>query len=226
MKKLSLKRILLEMTPRYQEEPPEEWWEGELPHIKNNLEFNKKLLDIPQSYRIHISDKPIQQNQIFKATQERRGYAGLGDKPSGLWYGFGGSWANFVQYDFPKASGNYAYVLDIDPKHILVVKSRADAEYLRETIRPNNPGGADWGALIEIGYKGIEVPNPSIASWIHDQGWDVPSGVLWDPSALRQVVPINEVDLITKKRAAQASSPSMATSGSVGDGYGARSRVK
>lgn len=190
--KLSFKKLMSEIAQKYYNELEDESDRFNQPHHITKLNFIKKLINIPQKYRVHLSAQPLSMKDIKDVPQTIKIHGGIGDKPKGLWYSFGGQWARFVYEQYQTAPASYAYILDIDSSEIFVVDNANKAIELENSIKIKN-GAADWSKLQKLKYTGIEVLDPYASQWIYEQAWDVPSGVIWSKRALKNIYPVKKI---------------------------------
>jgi hypothetical protein len=141
-------------------------------------------LKITPDMHIHMSKKPIHK-------LEKRLYAQIsGDKPHGLWYGFGDEWIDWTETAGPERKGEYIYEVDIDSSNILQIKDYPEiARFTKEygsskQIIPGKIFSIDW-SRIEYKYDGIEI-NPYLYharlddKFLWYYSWDVASGCIWN----------------------------------------------
>lgn len=141
-------------------------------------------LKITPDMRIHMSKNPIHKLKKRRYTQIS------GDKPEGLWYGFGDEWIDWTEMAGPERKGNYLYKVDINGSKILQIKDYSEIiEFTKEYMSDKQlmPGiifSIDW-PRIELKYDGIEI-NPYIYQarlvdkFIWYYSWDVASGCIWN----------------------------------------------
>lgn len=120
---------------------------------------------------------------------------GTGPKPKGLWYSCGTAWIDWLMSDWRSRlqQVRYAYLLDLDMRLMLAIRSaRRAVELTRRLSAPDEDGEffrVNWNALSQD-YAGVEVCPYRLAAkrdllWY--QTWDVASGVVWNPAAIRDV---------------------------------------
>ena len=101
-------------------------------------------------------------------------------KPNGLWYGINDEWERFAALHFFNRLKANKYILNIDMKNVLVLKSVADVQKFVK-----NHGDKSW-LEIRACYDGIEVrnykkimdSNQVLPYWL--QLWSIDSGCIWN----------------------------------------------
>lgn len=128
---------------------------------------------------------------------EYRTYAqDVSNKPKGLWYACGPQWIEFVAYNLrDRFTGiNYLYRLDVDESRLLHVRSSRQAERLTRELGVPDPEEdpsdldywrVDWRRVAEryAGFEACPYSRGGSLQWY--ELLDVPSGVVWDPTAIR-----------------------------------------
>jgi hypothetical protein len=125
---------------------------------------------------------------------------GFDIKPIGLWYAFGRSWLEWCIDEMPDRLNDNNFELTVNPERILVIETLADAirfskENADQKYLKMGMLHVDWRKVIAR-YAGMEIPNYwhiradifrtiPILTWLYS--WDVPSGVIWDLSAVVSV---------------------------------------
>ena len=112
-------------------------------------------------------------------------------KPKGMWYALGGTWNEFLKHwDHTYAYQNVFYS-DIDYSNILRINTEEKFKKFDEMY--NLKGGfIDW-IRVSQDYKGIEIipmRSESRLKYFWYYGWDIPSGCIWDTSAIKNSVKI------------------------------------
>jgi len=118
-------------------------------------------------------------------------------KPQGMWYGLGTSWKDYASENGLRV-GSYVYRVQLDPDRILAVTPVNLRSFTRQYGERWRVRGFDLGWKINWNnvaqhYAGVEF-NP-YNKWSHKvgedslwyQGIDVPSGCVWDGSAITSV---------------------------------------
>ena len=153
--------------------------------------------------RIHMSKKEV--SQLHSVTQETNGRHRF--KPRGLWYGCGREWVDFVEREFESAKGEYVYDVALKPgANILRISNEKEFEefeekYVADDVVGNTEmdmGSPDWGRVAED-YDGIEIcpylGSKRLASmWYY--GWDVSSGCIWNPRAIKELKLIGKEEIV------------------------------
>lgn len=145
--------------------------------------------------RIVMFDKPIDRTKIDTGPQRTE------MKPRGFWYSCGLDWIEWVQSNNPGWMGSYFYEVKIDLRKMLRIRTRrALAEFNEEygVVYAGEFRNIDW-KRVAGSYDGVEIcphqgkaRRDSAYSWYWS--WDVASGCIWNPDALRGYREI-EVDL-------------------------------
>lgn len=129
---------------------------------------------------------------LFKsAGQSKRTF-----KPSGLWYGIGQEWINWVEIEMSQWMGEHLFKLDINTSRVLVLNTKKKVLEFNHTYGIDKSNRLmsyiDWRKAAAK-YSGIEF-NPYFYDLRRDLLWystiDVPSGCVWKSDALRKVVKI------------------------------------
>lgn len=145
-----------------------------------------------------------------------------GPKPKGLWWAVGDAWIDWCRGEgFRLETLRNTFSLDIDDSKLLVIgrdmsldafdrQFAHEDEFMKRT-REHVAGqtGRSWDPRYSIDWpkvaerwSGIEIP---VYSWSHRHelmwycGWDVASGCLWNPDALRGVKKIARRSIIRKE---------------------------
>lgn len=108
-------------------------------------------------------------------------------KPSGLWYGIGSEWVDWVRSEVPEWEAEYMHILDVDLNKMVVI--RTYDELLSFTEAYGDEMAIDWGRVAND-YHGIE-----IAPYIHKARlelmwyytWDIASGCIWNTQAIKGI---------------------------------------
>jgi hypothetical protein len=132
-------------------------------------------------------------------------YLTVSDKPTGgIWYGCGNSWINWMTSEMPHLAHPYVHEITVDVSRVYSLKSQEDYEAFTKTFGYNKKwdwGGTshaiDWREVAKT-YAGLEC-----CAWYDKVGWlrawDVPSGVVWDTSAILKHKLIAQMDRRQKK---------------------------
>ncbi len=151
-----------------------------------------RMLD--SSIRTRMTEKP------FKGWEGPAPKQTASFKPHGLWYAFGGAWYDWCYDNEPEWVRKYAARLDVDESRILVVHD-IPAFSMKYAWRghdvahvlPTHVPLIDWAAVASDGWLGVELPK---YQWEHRfkftwfYAWDVASGCIWDPAALKGWKPL------------------------------------
>ena len=122
-------------------------------------------------------------------------------KPRGLWYGIGNAWLEWVEAEMPEWKGMYFYELDVDESKLLTINETEDIFALEDKygkILFSDTKSIKWEEVAKD-YSGIEIPE---YWWGRDRdkhlwfyAWDVSSGCIWDSSAVKSFIQIDESKL-------------------------------
>ncbi len=121
----------------------------------------------------------------------------IGFKPTGLWYGFGTSWIDFIRAEMPERETEHVFKIDIYDDDIIDVDKEGMFLWFSKRYKDPEKEGRfgnhkiDWPEVTKK-YKGIEFPiyfdkyrgDPE-HQWYYP--WDIASGCIWDLSAIKKV---------------------------------------
>ena len=119
-------------------------------------------------------------------------------KPRGLWYAIGTEWIDWTRDNMPEWETDYAHRALVDTSKILRLghdmtiqefEHRFGAEYQTIETAPVCLAIHWWKVKAYKGakYAGIEVVHPwgGIGSWLRT--WDISSGCIWNPAAIKSI---------------------------------------
>lgn len=116
-------------------------------------------------------------------------------KPSGLWYGIGNAWLEFSKHNLEES---YKYVYDIKlAKNIklLTLATKQEVIDFSNLYKDKSKIKINWAKVIKK-WDGLEF-NPYYghsldfnSAFIWYYAIDVPSGVIWNPSSIVNIIPI------------------------------------
>ena len=130
-------------------------------------------------------------------------------KPTGIWFGIGDSWIDWLEYNMPHWA--QPSILKIEPNFskLFHVRNEKDLDVFTEkySFKDQKRGdgtfvwAADWKKLSRD-YDGIvhwKFPVSSIRNFSDDPraiwyGWDVRSGCIWNPAAIKKMNIIGRYD--------------------------------
>jgi hypothetical protein len=173
------------------------------PHEKENI----KLINLPKTKRIVVSayrEPPIPLPLKNLDVQENR-YHGI--KPiGGLWYAFGNDWIRFAQNNLPNKMFMFIHEIYVNTSNMIVLnseKEKRDFEikygWTGESDRQSGTGGnitkykgakdprslwINWKD-VEKDYGGVEIHRDALNRKYWNDGWDMPSGCIWNKNALK-----------------------------------------
>ena len=166
---------------RYSDEH-DEWRDQVLKTAKKLFGGNPRIFISPHPYRGFHAISPDKQPS--------------GPKPTGLWYACGLEWIEWVVSEMPQWISQYVYAVEPDFSRMLVVKSETSLDAFARAFGKKGPLASgwevDWPAVARR-YDGIEIcpyfwDRRYTYTWYST--WDVASGCIWRPRAVRQVFPL------------------------------------
>ena len=149
--------------------------------------------ELGEADRVVMLSRPLDLSAISLRPQRQ-----ASDKPAGLWYSLGPAWLDFCREVLPAFERELHYRLTLDRSRLLVVANDAElnafiAQYRVGSGPADEP--IDWCRVAASGYAGIELPQylgmQDGRRVTFAYTWDVPSGVVWDASAIldTQLIP-------------------------------------
>jgi hypothetical protein len=151
-------------------------------------EEHKKLEEVLRVYgnrRIVFTDRD--EIQIGK-TYEQQSENELRRKPTGLWYALGGAWNEFLNswnnhgYEYKNV-----FYIDIDYTDIIRINTSDKFKKFAEEYFDSSMDYINWNKVSKK-YKGIEII-PMRWDMRHKffwyNGWDLPSGCIWNTSCIK-----------------------------------------
>lgn len=154
----------------------------ELETIKSQINANDKILALRKPYDKAKLEKNYTQNTT--------------DKPSGLWYGIGTAWIDWVESEMPGWRGSYFYKLITSGNVLKLTTVDAILDFTKkyQKISPNkflDSYNIQWD-LVANKFDGIEISPyqwklrlDNRTNWYY--GWDVASGCIWNSDAILSV---------------------------------------
>ena len=151
--------------------------------------------------RLHYSSKPIERVRGRRKQQ-------IAWKPEGLWYSCGTDWIDWSKAEDFGAASDYVYSLEVDLSSMLVISTPQQLDDFTKEYGVPDPHLAhldlssksdyfhyyiDWPRVSKE-FRGIEIC-PYISSrrmtymWYY--GWDVASGCIWKPAAIKDFTLLN-----------------------------------
>lgn len=118
-------------------------------------------------------------------------------KPTGLWYSFGLRWIDWVKETMPEWMGKNVFEIDINEENVLLIDNLIELENFNdEYVVSSNyleNYNIDW-PRVSVDYSGIEIPQVFWKArnkfhWYN--GWDVPSGCIWDSNGIKSIKKID-----------------------------------
>lgn len=158
----------------------------------NEIQAQALRKQIRPNDRIVLSPHRLTQLRAVEQSPSKNVYS----KPSGLWYACGDEWLRWVLNEMPDwlEGYKYAYALYPDTTDMLVIRTPDQFDQFTRQY-----GGLDKGIAwdrVASRYTGIEICPYQWdrrmgygSSWYYT--WDVASGCIWDPAAVRQIEPIS-----------------------------------
>ena len=159
-------------------------------HMKPLLKFTKSHIGARDL--ITLSSFPEVQN-LKKYTQAAPNE--MERKPKGIWFGIGNSWIDWLEYNMPQWAQPSIMKVEVNMSKMLNIKKDKDLEAFAKkyTFKKKDMWVADWKSLAKD-YDGIIMwIHPPSARMFGDDpnaiwyGWDVPSGCVWNPSAIKKI---------------------------------------
>lgn len=147
---------------------------------------------IKPSDKLCLWSKPVDRKDITVARFE------LSDrpKPSGVWYGCGLSWIDWISSEMPNWLYNHLYRITFDTRSMYKISTDKDLDKFTQKYDVRGTGRSiHWAYVGAAGYGGIEIC-PYIASRRYSKGaswyggWDVASGCIWDTSIITSVTEV------------------------------------
>ena len=171
--------------------------------ITNQRKTNPKTVK-----RYHFSKTPI--TELKHVRQNTSHWAWKLGKPNGLWYSCGSSWHEFIHYN--DLSSLYIYELEIDLRFLKIIRTKEELDALTSRFGllgdPSRYEAEEFTKIdwqkVSIRYLGIEicpyiherrytgfkkVPLIQRSSWYYS--WDVASGCIWNPKAIKSITQIS-----------------------------------
>jgi len=189
--------------------------------ILNEITNIRKMMDMDEgkvkswgsSERIHVTSIPnLTIDKLRDLTNEQD--SNLNGKPKGTWYGFGDEWLDFL-YNNPELWQNnrdkgvydkYRYKLYVDTSKLAIINNIEEADEFYERFKKESDNVTtiqfiDWAKVAQI-YMGIEIPNYRALyvreymkmrnTWFNFSSWDLSSGCIWNPAAIKRIKLIGE----------------------------------
>jgi hypothetical protein len=148
-------------------------------------EFVNEALVLKLTDRVHMSGKTKIE---FKTYDQRKA-----SKPSGLWYGFGDSWLNWVKSEMPGWERSKFFKLELDLSKMLRLEHSSDllsfTKKYRIITEIDSNYYIDWPKIAKE-YSGIEIDKYYYnhrydLNWYYS--WDVASGCVWNQNAIIKI---------------------------------------
>ena len=168
--------------------------------MKPLLAFTKKYIKAKDF--ITLSDFP--EVQQFKKYDQKRKPGQYSLKPQGVWFGIGDSWINWLEYDMPSWAKGSVMKLTINPAKMYHIRKDKDVDKFSEQFAYKDETSKMWMGNWEAVAKkydgiihwmwpsggGMDFNSP-LGMW---SGWDVPSGVVWNPRSIKKMEIIGRYD--------------------------------
>jgi hypothetical protein len=166
-------------------------------HMKPLLKFTKK----------HIKSRDLITLSSFPDVQSLKKYTQAAPsererKPKGIWFGIGNSWIDWLEYNMPQWAEASVLKVDVTSSKLFNIRKDKDLDTFSEkyTFKKKDMWIADWKSLAKD-YDGVvqwKYPPPyrmfaddPRAVW---DGWDVRSGCIWNPAAIKKINIIGRYD--------------------------------
>ena len=128
-------------------------------------------------------------------------------KPKGLWYAIGTEWYDWIESNMPKWLDQYDYVhiLELHPGSVIElgkdisydefedlygVKLYKNSDVVTDINWFDVQFDAKDGMYGQNKY-GIEIINPGGGAGSWERTWDISSGCIWDPKAIKSITKLN-----------------------------------
>jgi len=174
----------------------------------------RAIVDSPNHFKFFDGDYEALKNSrlifstydeiVFKNVEQQFNF---NMKPTGLWYGIGLDWAEFISTDMHDRAliSNNLFKIDVTSK-VLNLKTIEDAISFTNKYKSSLENQVGWSKQIynidwnrvSQDWSGIEVADPS--SWCRESGyedmlfwlypWDVPSGCVWNEEGIISIEPL------------------------------------
>jgi hypothetical protein len=131
----------------------------------------------------------------------------ISSKPSGFWYACNNEWLEWLKYEMPQWIGKYIYAVELNEDRVLKITNEREFSEFERNYKPSerdDPSSAysafgsltyiDWPKVAEE-YGGIEIcpymfSKRNSSMWYCP--WDVASGCIWNPSAIKSLKLISQ----------------------------------
>ena len=178
-------------------------------HLEEQKALMKPLLKFTKKYIkardfITLSSFPDVQTPFKKYAQIGRGAGFEARKPEGIWFGIGNSWIEWLEYNMPQWAHPSVMKLDINLSKIFHICKDKDLEVFNKKYAFKDPGTGmwmgDWKALAQDHDWRVHWKFPKNVSMLSDSplslwyGWDVRSGVVWNPASIKKMQIIGRYD--------------------------------
>jgi|694.fasta_scaffold04876_46 hypothetical protein len=122
------------------------------------------------------------------------------DKPKGgLWYGEGNEWISFIQYNIPNLIAMFVHEIFINPSRMCIIHDEKTLEDFTWKYRLDAESEViDWDKVASE-FDGIECFGNGFDKENWQYSWDVPSGCIWNNTALKDSKLLSVYDVHNKK---------------------------
>lgn len=135
--------------------------------------------------RIHISYAPFTID-MQKIVQQPV----FGEKPEGIWYGFGDSWIKDVILDVPEWLATYAYVIEVDESKLKNISKFGMDIFMQDFGDEDYHQKYKWDKMSKM-YMGAETKDKVVVDRLLHT-WATISGCIWNPKC---IIDIKEIAL-------------------------------
>jgi hypothetical protein len=167
--------------------------------MKPLLKFTKK--HIKSRDLITLSSFPEVQN-LKKYRQDSKG--GFNIKPTGIWFGIGDSWIDWLEYNMPDWAEPSILKIDVNFSKMFHVRKDSDLDVFAEKYQYMDKKHGMWMG----DWRKVAEDHDGIIHWKHPRGfgslydnpkviwstWDVRSGCIWNPSSIKKINVIGRYD--------------------------------
>lgn len=171
---------------------------------QNQTVHHRQLIKILRPYKYYIFS-PITLTQLEgEYIHSQRSHF----KPSGLWFGKGNEWLQFITYGGDTSwidSYNYLYEVKINKDHLIVIDDHQALIEFDKKYRTKQAININWQRVVDETKKaGIVIPvnfkqiyytnkinrqyNDYLPDWYDT--WDVASGVIWNSNGIKSIHPV------------------------------------
>lgn len=141
---------------------------------------------------IYPEDRIVNTNSTIIRKIDVTDQLDISSKPKGMWYSIGTEWLDYVRDNLPNREEQNVLRVDIDEWRMCILKTYQEKKDFENKYglksqwgeKNNTIDQIDWTRVGED-YSGIEIINPwgDIGHWLNP--WDISSGCIWKPNAIK-----------------------------------------